>query len=73
MPFNNNKVERNLRMMNIEQKISHRSRTAGGARMLRTLRRYVVIARKQDRSGLDTLRNFFNGHSFLPALPDYLR
>jgi transposase len=70
VPFDNNEAERDLRMMKVEQKISGGFRTPAGARTFATLRSYVVTARKQGLNALHALRAVFNGHPFMPAVPE---
>jgi transposase len=70
VPFANNQVERDLRMLKVHQKISGCWRTLTGARAFLTVRSYTSTARKHGRDPLTTLRALFAGRPWLPAFAD---
>lgn len=67
VPFDNNRAERDLRMMKVQQKISGRFRGQGGAYFCR-IRGYISSLRKQSLGVLDALESVFIGQPILPSL-----
>jgi len=55
VPFDNNLVERDIRMVKLQQKISGCWRTGSGADNFLTLRAYLSTTRRQSRHILDAL------------------
>ncbi len=55
VPFTNNEVERDLRMMKVKMKIAGGFRTMAGARTFACIRSVISTARKQGRNILQTL------------------
>jgi transposase len=70
VPFDNNRAERDLRMMKVKQKISGGFRTWAGAELFAALRTYFSTARKQAVSMLRAAQLAFLGSPFIPALPE---
>ena len=67
VPFDNNLVERDIRMIKIQQKISGSWRTATGADRFFALRAYISTTRKQSRDILDALARLADHTPWLPA------
>jgi transposase len=68
IPFDNNLVERDIRMVKVQQKISGCFRSWDGAVASFLLRSYLSSMRKQGHSVFSVLRQLFAGQIFLPAL-----
>lgn len=66
VPFDNNLVERDIRMVKLQQKISGSWRTSTGAEHFLALRAYLSTARKQGRHLLDTLARLAAHDPWLP-------
>ncbi len=67
VPFDNNLVERDIRMIKIQQKISGSWRTTAGADRFFALRAYISTTRKQHRDILDALARLAHHTPWLPA------
>jgi len=67
IPFDNNLVERDLRMIKIQQKISGSRRTTAGADRFLALRAYISTTRKQGRDILDALARLAGHTPWLPT------
>ena len=67
VPFDNNRSERDLRMMNLRQKISGTFRSFDALVDFCRIRGYVSTARKNGLNALDALRRVFLGDPFVPA------
>jgi transposase len=67
VPFDNNLVERDIRMIKIQQKISGSWRTTAGADHFLALRAYISTTRKQGRDALDALTGLARHTPWLPA------
>lgn len=59
--------KRDIRTVEIQQKISGGWRSETGARAFLTVRPYLSTAPKDHRAGLDVLRELFTGNPWLPA------
>jgi transposase len=66
VPFDNNLVERDIRMVKLQQKISGCWRTSTGADHFLALRAYLSTARKQGRHTLDVLTRLAARDPWLP-------
>ncbi len=68
VPFDNNRSERDLRMMKVRQTISGTFRTFDALVDFCRIRGYVSTARKNGLTALDALRRVFAGDPFVPVL-----
>ncbi len=66
IPFDNNLVERDVRMIKVQQKISGCFRTEDGAHIFCALRSYISTARKHGFNAIDAIHNAFLGQPFIP-------
>jgi transposase len=66
VPFDNNLVERDLRMVKLQQKISGCWRTTRGAERFLAIRSYLSTARKQGRRPVEVLTQLAAGRPWLP-------
>ena len=66
VPFDNNLVERDLRMVKLQQKISGCWRTTKGAERFVAIRSYLSTARKQGRRPVVVLSELAAGRPWLP-------
>jgi transposase len=69
VPFDNNLVERDLRMMKVKQKISGCFRTTSGARAFCRIRSYISTMKKQGHSVIAALKSVFLGTPLVPEVP----
>jgi hypothetical protein len=65
IPFNNNKAERDIRMMKVQQKISGTFRSEEGADWFCRIQGYISIVRKNDRAVLSFIKDAFEGKPFI--------
>ena len=70
VPFTNSQAERELRMMEVQQKISGTFRSADGAAAFCRTRSYISTIRKNGSNVIEALRSVFEGR---PMIPPYLR
>jgi hypothetical protein len=66
VPFDNNLVERDLRMVKLQQKTSGCWRTTERAERFLAIRSYISTARKQGRRPADVLTQLAAGQPWLP-------
>jgi transposase len=66
VPFDNNLVERDLRMAKVQQKISGTFRSPGGATAFCRIRGYISTARKNALNAIEALGNAFAGKPYIP-------
>ena len=66
IPFDNNLVERDVRMIKVQQKISGCLRTEDRAHIFCALRSYISTARKHGLNAIDAIYNAFLGQPFIP-------
>jgi len=66
IPFDNNRAERDLRLLKVQQKISGSFRTPHGAGAFARLRGYLSTMRKQGAALLAALEALFAGQPLYP-------
>jgi len=66
IPFDNNLVERDVRMIKVQQKVSGCFRTEDGAHIFCALRSYISTARKHGLNVIDAIHNAFLDQPFIP-------
>ncbi|MDP9402843.1 MAG: IS66 family transposase [Actinomycetota bacterium] len=64
--FDNNRAERDLRMVKLQQKISGCFRTVAGAKAFCAVRSYLHTAQKNGMQHLDVLTRLFQGNAWIP-------
>lgn len=64
--FDNNRAERDLRMVKLQQKISGCFRTMAGAKAFCAVRSYLHTAQKNGLKHLDVLTRLFQGNPWMP-------
>ena len=67
VPFTNNEIERDLRMVKLHEKVSGGWRSEKGARAFLRVRSYLATARKQGKGMLEVLTQAFEGRPWMPA------
>ncbi len=68
VPFDNNGSERDLRMLQVKQKISGCFRTDIGAAEFCRVRSYVSTMKKQDRDVRETIKSVLSGQTIMPLI-----
>ena len=66
VPFDNNQAERDVRMANVQQKISGTFRSQAGVTAFCRIRSYVSTARKNAINAIEAIRTLFAGRPFSP-------
>ena len=67
IPFDNNQVERDVRMIKVQQKVSGSFRTQEGADTFCAIRSYISTARKHGHNAIDAIYNAFLDQPFIPS------
>ena len=68
IPFDNNLVERDVRMIKVQQKVSGSFRTLEGAHIFCDIRSYISTARKHGLNAIDAIYNAFLDQPFIPSI-----
>ena len=66
IPFDNNLVERDVRMIKVQQKVSGCFRTLDGAHTFCAIRSYISTARKHGINAIDAIYDAFLDQPFIP-------
>ena len=67
IPFDNNQVERDVRMIKVQQKVSGSFRTQEGADTFCAIRSYISTVRKHGQNAIDAIYNAFLDLPFIPS------
>lgn len=67
IPFDNNKAERDIRMIKVKQKVSGSFRTNQGAAHFCSTRAYISTVKKNKQNVIHSLQQAFLGEPFLPS------
>jgi transposase len=67
LPFDNNQGERDIRMVQVKQKVSGGFRTLEGAQRFGRMRGYISTARKHAKNVFEAISDAFDGRPFIPS------
>jgi transposase len=67
VPFDNNQGKRDMRMVQVKQKVSGGFRTLAGAKRFGRIRGSISTARTQAKNVFEAIRDAFDGHPFIPS------
>ena len=67
VPFDNNLVERDVRMAKVKQKVSGAFRTTTGAEAFCAIRSYISTVRKHGNNVIHAIQDAFVGQPFIPV------
>ena len=68
IPFDNNQVERDVRMITVQQKVSGSFRPHDGAHIFCAIRSYISTARKHGLNAIDAIYNAFLDQPFITSI-----
>ena len=68
VPFDNNRAERDIRMVKLQMKISGGWRTMEGAEEFMNARSYLSTVRKQGHAAINALQSLYRANPWLPSL-----
>jgi transposase len=72
VPFDNNRAERDVRMLKIKQKVSGTFRTRTGAETFCAIRSYISTVRKHGLNVIEAIHHALSGYPFIPATLEVL-
>ena len=72
IPFTNNLVEQDVRMMKVQQKVSGCFRTISRTQMFARNRPYLSTLRNNNQDVMDCIRSAISGYAFCPSCPEQL-
>jgi transposase len=67
VPFDNHQAERDIRMVQVKQKVSGGFRTLEGAKRFGRIRGYISAARTHAKNIFEAMRDAFDGNPFMPS------